>query len=339
MPEQPQRNALVSVGRAAVLVHLALTRAALLSLLLVGCGGGRSGLGQLDDGGGVRDDASGSGGRAGSGSGGSAGSGGGTGSGGSGGGGTGGGGRAGSGGNAGDASGSGGGAVDAGPLDAAADSDRDGARDSGGGDGRDGAPADGASATSCPVTASRGPAVTADACRITATTIDAASICGAGVACPLSAAHTLKCQGYNYGPWLVPSGAAGASILLAGSGAASISGTASHLFTIATGTAPRVDDVPGLTTAISALAVDGAGTRTIFAGEMPGVWRVRETAGVWSSDEMTLPGGSDLSLVSAGRAIDETHAFAAYHNLSDYTPRLVARDGACWRSTQLSAAP
>ncbi|MEO8215401.1 MAG: hypothetical protein ABI560_19530, partial [Myxococcales bacterium] len=85
--------------------------------------------------------------------------------------------------------------------------------------------------------------------------------------------------------------------------------------------------------------VDGAGTRTIFAGEMPGIWRVRETAGGWSSDEMTLVSGSDLALVSAGRAIDETHAFAAYHNLSDYTPRLVAREGSCWRSTQLSAAP
>ncbi|MEO8215435.1 MAG: hypothetical protein ABI560_19705 [Myxococcales bacterium] len=229
MPEQPQPNALVSAGRAAVLVHLTLARVALLSLLLVGCSGGRSGLGQPDDGGGVRDDASDAGGRAGSGGDGSAGSGGWTG----------GGGRPGSGGNAVDASGSGGGAVDAGLPDAAADSGRDAVRDGGDADGRDGATADGASATSCPVTASRGPAVTADACRITATTIDAASICGAGAVCPLSAALTLKCQGYNYGPWLVPSGAAGASILLAGSGAVGISGTASHLFTIGTGSEER----------------------------------------------------------------------------------------------------
>jgi hypothetical protein len=214
-----------------------------------------------------------------------------------------------------DASGTGGGAMDAGPpSDAAGGSD---ARD-GGPDVRDAGTGGSHPTTSCPLTTPQGTAAPSSTCSISPMGIDTA---------PITAAYSLRCGTSGYGPWVAPTGPAGATLMYA-------AGAATHLFTIAPGGA-RVEAVPALTKAILSLDVDRAGTRTIFTGEMPGLWRLRETAGQWSSDEATLLVGNDQSLVSAGRAVDETHAFAAYHNLSDYLPRLATRDGACWRTTQL----
>jgi hypothetical protein len=286
-------------------------------LLTVGCGGGRSGVSGPGDDGSVRaDGGDGSGGTAGGGSGGS-----------------GSGGRGGSGGTRGTGGslGSGGGSMDAGPpADAAADGA--GGRDGGASDVRDGAVSDAPVTLSCPAAVPEGAASPSGVCTISSASAEVASACGTAAGCPITAAWSLRCQSSGYGPWVVPTGTSAATVMFATGG--------THLFTIGPGSTTRVDQLPLATQAIESLAVDRAGTRTVFAGELPGVWRLRETATGWSSDIATVQQGeNDLALVSEGRAIDETHAFAAYFDLDDYLPRLVTRDGACWRVTQLGTAP
>jgi len=225
--------------------------------------------------------------------------------------------------------GGGGGAVDGSPpsdggdaRDAAADA-RDGSADAH--DGSADAPA-----VVCPASHAQGPAKSSSGCSVSPFAFDAATVCGSTTGCPVSVAYSLRCSDSNsYGPWLVPNGATGASVLLA------MGGATSHLFTIGAGGTTRVDDVPALTSAIESLAVERDGTRTILVGEMPGAWRARETLAGWSTDEATMVEGNDLAMVGEGRSIDETHAFIAYFNLSDNLPRLATRDGSCWQTTQL----
>ncbi len=220
------------------------------------------------------------------------------------------------------AGGGSGGAVDAGPP-----SDGGAARDAMA-DLRDGS-AD-APTSVCPMAVTQGAAKSSSTCSVSPFTFDAAAVCGDVAGCPITTAYSLHCSDSSgYGPWLVPSGTTGASVLLA------TGGFTSHLFTIGAGGAARVDDVPGLTKAIESLVVERDGTRTIFTGEMPGLWRARETAAGWLTDEATLVAAGDQALVSEGRSIDETHAFAAYFNLADYLPQLATRDGSCWQTTRL----
>jgi hypothetical protein len=130
---------------------------------------------------------------------------------------------------------------------------------------------------------------------------------------------------------LVPAGTSGASVMFV----TNTGGFITRLFTIAQGAAPRVDDIPSLTSASEALAVDGTGARTIFGGEMPGVRRVRETTSGWSREDAAAVPAGELAMLSDARSIDETHAFAAYMHVNDGLPRLATREGACWRVSQL----
>ena len=221
--------------------------------------------------------------------------------------------------------GGGGGAVDGSPQSDSGDSGD--ARDAGAGahDSSADAPA-----MVCPASKTQGPAKSSSGCSVSPFAFSTAAVCGSTTGCPISAAYSLRCSDSNtYGPWLVPNGTTGASVLLASGD------SASHLFTIGASGTTRVDDVPALTAAIDSLAVERDGTRTILMGEMPGAWRARETAAGWSTDEATQVAGNDLAMVSEGRSIDETHAFVAYFNLSDNIPRLATREGSCWQTTQL----
>lgn len=165
--------------------------------------------------------------------------------------------------------------------------------------------------------------------------LDAIPACQGAGPCPFGAtAYKLTCGGY--GPWLVPAGTDGASIMFADASGPT------HLFSLAPGGA-KVEDVPALTSAANALAVDPTtGNRTIFAGEMPGIWRVRETAAGWRRESVVEGNGPDLALVSAkvlvsaARVLDADRAIVAYFALSDYQPRLAVREAGCWRTTPLS---
>jgi len=185
----------------------------------------------------------------------------------------------------------------------------------------------------CSSPTDRGAATASTHCGMSPLAVDAATICAGATTCPITKAYALHCQSFGYGPWLVPTGPDGASVLYG------TSGTGTQMFTIGPGTSARVDDLPTLSTVIHSLSVDHSGTRTIFTGELPAVGRFRETATCWSSELASTVVGNDLALVSAGRAVDETHAFIAYHDLGDNLPRLATRDGTCWRSTLLARTP
>ena len=197
----------------------------------------------------------------------------------------------------------------------------------------DGGVSDAATAMVCPVPVSRGMATASSTCSISSLVVDPATVCAGSATCPIGKAYALRCSSFGYGPWLAPSGTTGASILLA------TNNPSTQIFTIGAGATARVDDVPMLTKAIHSLGVDRSGTRTIFTSEQPALSRYRETANGWSSDDASTVVGTDQALLSEGRAIDDTHAFAAYHNLGDYFPRLARRNGACWQSTVLANTP
>jgi hypothetical protein len=162
--------------------------------------------------------------------------------------------------------------------------------------------------------------------------LDGAALCASTGPCPVgTTAYTLSCTGGAYGPWLVPSGSDGASMMLVTNTGSFVT----RLFSIAPGAA-RVENVPALTSASNVLAVDPAtGNRTIFAGEMPGAWRVRETAAGWRREPAVEVGVSDLTLVTGARVLDADRAFFAYFNLWDDLPRLAVRDAGCWRTSLL----
>ena len=216
--------------------------------------------------------------------------------------------------------------------DVAIDGTRDGA-DVGGGAGDtvwDGPPPGG---PLCGVETDNGVLTSSALCRVAP--LDATALCPGAGACAVGAtAYKLTCGGY--GPWLVPAGSDGASIMFADA-----TGT-THLFSLAPGGA-KVEDAPALASAANALAVDPTtGNRTIFAGEMPGIWRVRETAAGWRRESVVEGSGPDLALVSArvlvsaARVLDADRAIVAYFALSDYQPRLAIREAGCWRTTPLS---
>src|SRR5262249_32360650 len=140
----------------------------------------------------------------------------------------------------------------------------------------------------------------------------------------------LTCKGGGYGPWIVPTAGGGTVMFVTNTG-----NFVTRLFTMAAGAA-RVDDVPGLTAATNALAVDTDGNPVIFAGEMPGIWRVRKTAAGWKR-EVALETGGPLALVTDGRARDATKAAVAFWALSgdETVPRLALRDGSCWHAEAL----
>lgn len=217
-------------------------------------------------------------------------------------------------------------------------SDSDAARD-GDADGPVDADDDGVS-TTCPATTDLGAATPGSACAIAPFALDPAAVCGAGNPCPVRGARRITCPGFGYGPWLVASGEAGASILFDNGAATSEFGLENHLFTLgADPAADRLEDIPALTSAMSALSIESSGRRAIFSGERPGAWRVRESDGGWFSEEATMTPPSDLAMVQAGRSIDGTHAFTAYFNLGDTLPRLGERQGECWQSRLLANEP
>src|SRR6185436_19700930 len=124
-------------------------------------------------------------------------------------------------------------------------------------------------------------------------------------ACPVTTQFQLGCKGGGYGPWVVPTGSGGTVMFVTNQGS-----FVTRLFTLVPG-GERVDDVPGLTSAANTLAVDGDGNPTIFAGEMPGIWRVRKTPAGWKR-EVALETGGTLALVTDGRARDATKAAVAF---------------------------
>jgi hypothetical protein len=182
----------------------------------------------------------------------------------------------------------------------------------------------------CGVETDNGVLTSSTLCKVAP--LDATALCAGAGPCPVGAtAYKLNCGGY--GPWLVPAGSDGASIMFAESyGAVFLT----HLFSLAPGGA-KVDDVPALTSTANALAVDPTtGNRTIFAGEVPGIWRVRETAAGWRRESVVEGSGTNPALVSAARVLDADRAIVAYFPLSDYQPRLAVREAGCWRTTLLS---
>ena len=119
----------------------------------------------------------------------------------------------------------------------------------------------------------------------------------------------------------------------------SVSAAASgmHLFTMDSGAAPRVEDLPGPSSAWSSMTADRAGVRTIYRSDSPGVWRLRDTGSGWMREDAVAVPATERTMVGEGRSIDETHAFVAYLHVRDLLPRLAARDGSCWRVTQLAS--
>jgi hypothetical protein len=138
------------------------------------------------------------------------------------------------------------------------------------------------------------------------TTADPAAQCAGAGTCPVNAAYTLRCSGGGYGPWVVPWGTTGATVMFVTNTGRFVT----RLFSLAPGAA-RVDDVPALTSAANALAVDPAtGNRTIFAGEMPGVCRVRESASGWRRESAVEVDRSNLALVTDARVLDANRTLA-----------------------------
>jgi len=167
--------------------------------------------------------------------------------------------------------------------------------------------------------------------------VNPVAFCGStatATSCPVRAQYALHCAGAGYGPWVVPRGTNGATVMFTTNTGSFVS----RLFSVDPGSVTTVD-VPGLTAATEVLVVDRAGQRAIFGGEMPGVWRVTETATGWMRDEASSGIASDIAMLSDGRAIDDTRAFAAYFQLGDSLPRLLTRDGACWHESPLAATP
>jgi hypothetical protein len=158
-----------------------------------------------------------------------------------------------------------------------------------------------------------------------------AATCPSAGECPVSGVFTLSCTGGGYGPALAAT-AGGTSIMFVTNTGKFVT----RLFTLAPD-AGRVEDVPGVTSAANALAADLDGNPTIFAGEMPGIWRVRKTAAGWRR-EVALETGGPLALVTDGRARDATKAAVAFFRLGAEAPALATRDGACWRVDVLPGA-
>jgi len=164
--------------------------------------------------------------------------------------------------------------------------------------------------------------------------VDPVTSCGSTAtasSCPVRAQYVLRCAGGGYGPWVAPRGANGASVMFVTNTGSFVT----RLFSLDPGAVTTVD-LPGLTSASEALVVDRAGQRVIFGGEMPGVWRMTEASTGWMRDEASRGLTNDLAMLSDGRAIDDTHAFAAYINLDDGLPKLLTRDGACWHDSLLA---
>jgi hypothetical protein len=156
-----------------------------------------------------------------------------------------------------------------------------------------------------------------------------AAPCASAAACPVGAMFSLTCAGDGYGPWLVPSGP-GATVMFV----TNTNGFHTRLFTLGVDGPARVDDVLSLTSASNALAVDADGNPIIYAGEMPGVWRVRKTALGWQREEALGVSNNALALVTGGVSRGAKD-FVAYYGLDDYAPRLLTHDGDCWHSTLL----
>ena len=204
-----------------------------------------------------------------------------------------------------------------------------------GGQGSGGASgADGEGAV-CPATPTSNGAPTASAtCSGAPVAVNPVTFCGSAATasnCPVRAQYALHCAGSGYGPWVAPRGANGASVMFVTNTGSFVT----RLFSVDPAAVAAVD-LPGLTAATEALVVDRAGQRVIFGGEMPGVWRLTEASTGWMRDEASVGPMADLAMLSDGRAIDDTHAFAAYFQLSDYLPRLLTRDGSCWHATRLA---
>jgi len=206
-----------------------------------------------------------------------------------------------------------------------------------GGQGSGGASgADGGGAV-CPATPTANGAPTASTCSGGALAVNPVAFCGSNAtanSCPVRAQYALHCAGAGYGPWVAPRGANGASVMFVTNTGSFVT----RMFSVDPGAVTTVD-LPGLTAATETLVVDRAGQRVIFGGEMPGVWRMTEAATGWVRDPASSGPTNDLAMLSDGRAIDDTHAFAAYFQLGDSLPRLLTRDGACWHQSRLAPTP
>jgi len=206
-----------------------------------------------------------------------------------------------------------------------------------GGQGSGGASgADGGGAV-CPATPTANGAPTASTCSGGALAVNPVAFCGSTAtanSCPVRAQYALHCAGAGYGPWVAPRGTNGASVMFVTNTGSFVT----RMFSVDPGAVTTVD-LPGLTAATETLVVDRAGQRVIFGGEMPGVWRMTEAATGWVRDPASSGPTNDLAMLSDGRAIDDTHAFAAYFQLADSLPRLLTRDGACWHQSRLAPTP
>jgi hypothetical protein len=167
-----------------------------------------------------------------------------------------------------------------------------------------------------------------------ATALDAATVCPSTGPCPVGAAYALRCTGGLGGLSIAPTGSNGASL----SFVTTTLSLVTRLFSLAAGTA-RIDDVPVLSSGGIVAADSAGGNRAIFANEMPGIWRVRETASGWRRESAVETGAADHIAVAFGaRVLSADRAFVAYiADVIDDTPRLAVRQDGCWRTSAFPA--
>jgi hypothetical protein len=157
------------------------------------------------------------------------------------------------------------------------------------------------------------------------------ALCPGATVCPVMVLDQLQCSQSAYGPWVTPFGTDGASVYVV----TNVNTFRSRVFTLPRGSPPSAQDIGELSAATNAMRTDALGRRHILAGEMPGLWEVRESIDGWTrvavAQAPVLPSGNiDAIMGVDARFVDDETAHAVAVRLSDNAALLESRSGSCW---------
>jgi hypothetical protein len=170
-------------------------------------------------------------------------------------------------------------------------------------------------------------------CSITMEAIDPATLCPGEASCPTTLVARLACDGDLANPQmsLVPR-ADGAAIMMDVGSPASDDQYDGEVFTIESGGTSHVDRFPLLLDGL--LTGDRAGVVNFFTGSPTGGWRFRQVASSWLREDIPADPPAEFPEVTAARALDDEHAFAAVN--AGGNVQLAARDPAGWHTTAVN---
>ncbi|MEZ4391745.1 MAG: hypothetical protein R3A48_11660 [Polyangiales bacterium] len=162
-------------------------------------------------------------------------------------------------------------------------------------------------------------------CRVEAMRVDPMSLCGSGMACPVTSMRALRCESASgYGPWVTADGDGAAVLFVTNTG-----GFVPRLFSLPAAGADQAFDVRGVGVAAAALRGAPDGSLHLVYGETPGAAELARGASGWSRSAVAPPPPSGGLFVTDAR-FSAAAGYVTWFNFNNHAAAVATGRAGCW---------